>query len=193
MEMVDEAACTIETIADNTWVTWAGQLVPNITRRVREEAEVKERLVCEEAKRLVREEAKRIAQRERRQQEKLDLFLNESITAEEFEKDLEEEVERSEALGDVVREDVLGTQTSEMEVDDAGEDKVVAKNTTPKGGRKWAPSSPPKPSRKRAHTLKAIVSKPVVVKRSNSNASAVSPCDRCHHYNILCVPTDEGA
>ena len=42
-EMVDEAICTIEAIVNDTWVTWAGQLVPNIPCRIREEAEVKDR------------------------------------------------------------------------------------------------------------------------------------------------------
>ena len=51
--MVDEAVRTIESVADNAWVPWAGRLVPNITRRVREEVEAKdreekERKVCEE-------------------------------------------------------------------------------------------------------------------------------------------------
>ena len=115
--MVDEVVRTIESVADDAWVPWAGRLVPNITRRVREEAEVKdreekerkiheeveakERLVREEAERVVRVEAERVARREKRQQEKLDLFLNESITAEEFERDLEAEEERSEIVEDV--------------------------------------------------------------------------------------------
>ena len=89
VEMVDEAVRTIEAVADDTWVSWAGRLVPNIARRIREEAEAKdreekerrkreeaeakERLVREEAEREVREEAERVARRERRQQEKLDL------------------------------------------------------------------------------------------------------------------------
>ena len=64
----------------------------------------------------------------RHQQEKLDLFLNESITAEEFEKDLEVEAERSKVTGEGMVEDAFGTQMSEMEVDDAGEDKVVAED-----------------------------------------------------------------
>ena len=85
---------------------------------------------------MVKEEAEWITRRERCQQEKLDLFLSESITVEEFERDLEVEVERSEVVGDVVGEDVLGTQTSEMEVDDVGEDEVVAENVGSKGGRK---------------------------------------------------------
>ena len=97
---------------------------------------------------MVKEEAEQITRREQRQQEKLDLFLSESITIEEFERDLEVEAERSKVVGDVVGEDALGTQTSEMEVDDVGEDEVVAENVGSKGGRKRAPSSPPKLSRK---------------------------------------------
>ena len=164
VDMVDEAACTIEVVTDDTWASWAGRLVPNIACRVREEveakdceekerkihekAEAKERLVREEAERVLRAEAERVMRREKRQQEKLDLFLNESITAEEFERDLEVEAERSEIVEDIAGEDALGTQTSEMEVDDAGEDKVVAEDKGSKGGRKQAPSSPPKLSRK---------------------------------------------
>lgn len=76
-EMVDEAVRMIETVVDNTWVTWVGRLVPNFAHRLREEAdvrdhkekerkkceevEVKERLVCKEAERVVREEAERVA------------------------------------------------------------------------------------------------------------------------------------
>ena len=56
------------------------------------------------------------------------MFLNESITAEEFEKDLEAEAERSKVTGEGMVEDVFGTQISEMEVDDAGEDKVVVED-----------------------------------------------------------------
>ena len=151
-EMVDEAVHTIESVADDAWVSWAGRLVPNIVRRVqeaaeakdreekerkiREEAEARERLVREEAERMVKVEAERIARRERRQQEKLDLFLSESITVKEFERDSEVEAERSEVVGEFVGEDALGTQTSEMEVDDVGEDEVVAENVGSKGGRK---------------------------------------------------------
>ena len=152
VEMVDEAIRTIEAVVDDTWVSWAGRLVPNIARRIREEAEVKdreekerkireevearERLIHEEAERMVKEEAEWIARRERRQQEKLDLFLSELITVEEFERDLEVEAERSKVVGEVVGEDMLGTQTSEMEVDDVGEDEVVAEDKGSKGGRK---------------------------------------------------------
>ena len=44
-EMVDEAVHTIESVADDAWVPWAGQLVPNIVHRVQEAAEAKD---CEE-------------------------------------------------------------------------------------------------------------------------------------------------
>ena len=131
-------------------ISWVGWLIPNIIRlvreeteardheekerRIRKEVEVKERLVHEEAKREVREEAERVTWRERRQQEKLDLFLNKSITAEEFKKDSEAEAEAeaeaegSEVTGVAVIEDKVGAQVSEMEVDDAGEDKVVVED-----------------------------------------------------------------
>ena len=149
---MDKVVHMIESVADDAWVPWAGCLVPNIARRIREkveakdreekerkirvEAEAKERLVREEAERVVRVEAERIARREKRQQEKLDLFLNESITAEEFERDSEAEAERSEIVEDVAGEDALGMQTSEMEVDDVGEDEVVVEDKGSKGGRK---------------------------------------------------------
>ena len=151
-EMVDEAVRTIESVADDAWVPWVGRLVPNIVRRVQEaaeakdceekerkiceEVEVRERLIREEAKRMVKEEAEWIVRREQRWQEKLDLFLSESITVEEFERDLGVGVEKSEVVGEVVGEDALGTQTSEMEVDNVGEDEVVAENVGSKGGRK---------------------------------------------------------
>ena len=204
---MNEAVRTIESVADDAWISWAGQLIPNIVRRVREEmeardreererrireeAEVKERLVREEAEREVREEAERVARRERRQQEKLDLFLNESITAEEFKKD--SEAEESEVTGVAIVEDKVGAQVSEMEVDDAGEDEVVVEDLKSKGGRKRAPSSPPKPSRKRMCASTAIGSKPTVIERTDSSARAVTACERCHYHNIKCTPTNAGA
>ena len=121
------------------------------------------------------------------------MFLNESITAEEFERDSEAEAERREIVEDVASEDVLGTQTSEMEVDNVGEDEVVAENVGSKGGRKQAPSSPPKPSRKRTHASTAVGSKPTVIERTESSVSAGTACDRCRQHNIKCTPTDAGA
>ena len=78
------------------------------------------------------------------------MFLNKSITAEEFEKDSEAEVEveESEAMGVAAVEDVVGMQVSEMEVDNVGEDEVVVEDIRSNGGRKRAPSLPPKPLRK---------------------------------------------
>ena len=142
---------------------------------------------------MVRTEAERVARREKHQQEKLDLFLNESITAEEFERDSEVEAERREIVEDVAGEDALGTQTSEMEVDDMGEDEVVVENVGSKRGRKQAPSSPPKPSRKRTRASTAVGSKPTVIERTDSNAGAGTACDQCRQHNIKCTPTDMGA
>ena len=208
-EMVNEAVHTIESIADDAWISWAGQLIPNIVHRVREETEVrdheererriceeaeaKERLVCEEAEREVREEAEKVVRRERRQQEKLDLFLNKSITAEELEKDSEVEAEGSEVTGVAIIEDKVGAQVSEMEVDDVGEDEVVVEDLKSKGGRKRAPSSPPKPLRKRTRALTAIGSKPTVIERTDSSVSMVTTCNWCCYHNIKCTPTDAGA
>ena len=199
--MVDEAVCIIETIADDTWVTWAGWLVPNIACCVREEVDMrdckeKERKICEEAEakeRLVHEKAKRVMQREQCQQEKLDLFLNEFITAEEFERDLEEEVERGEVMGEEVIKEVVGTQISEMEVDNKGEDEVVAEEKKSRGGRKWVLSSPPKLSRKWARALTTVASKSGVVKKAPGNTSMATICDWCLHHNTKCVLTDGGA
>ena len=64
------------------------------------------------------------------------MFLNKSITAEEFEKDFEAEAEGSKAMGVAVVKDAVGVQASEMEVDAAGEDKVVVEDIKSKGGRK---------------------------------------------------------
>ena len=123
----------------------------------------------------------------------MDLFLNESITAEEFEKDSEAEAEGSEVTGVAVIEDKVGAQVSRMGVDDAGEDEVVVEDLKSKGGRKRAPSSPPKPLRKRTHASTAIRSKPTVIERTDSSASTVTACDRCRYHNIKCTPTDAGA
>ena len=121
------------------------------------------------------------------------MFLNESITAEEFERDSEAEAERREIVEDVASEDALGTQMSEMEVDDMGEDEVVAENVGSKGGRKRAPALPPKLSRKRTRASTAVGSKPTVIERTNSSVSAVTTCDRCRQHNIKCTPTGVGA
>lgn len=105
-------------------------------QRLHEETEAKERLVCKEAERLLKEKAEWTAQREWHQQEKLDLFLSESITVEEFKRDLEVngEAERSEVTGVDAIEDMVGVQVSEMEVDDMGEDEVAVEDKRSRGG-----------------------------------------------------------
>ena len=157
--------------------------------------EEKERLVREEAERVVREEAERVMQRGRHQLEKLDLFLNKSITAEEFKKDsdAEADTERSKVTGEGVVEEVVGTQTSEMEVDDTGEDKVMAEDKGSKGGRKRAPSSPLKLSRKQARVSTTVALKPAAIEKADSKSSTVNTCNRCRHFKIKCIPIDRGA
>ena len=71
------------------------------------------------------------------------------MTVEEFERDSEAGVERSEVTGEGGAKEITRMQMLEMEVDD-GEDKVVVEKSRVSGGRKWAPSSPPKLLRKRA-------------------------------------------
>ena len=202
--MVEEAVATLEVVANDSWVPWAGRLVPHIARRVREEAETKAReeeerrvreeieaqakFVRAEEERVRQEEDARIARRERRQQEKLDLFLNEGITVEEFELDSEAEAEKSEVTGEGA-----GGNSAEMDVDDEGEDEVEVTMERPKGGRKRAPSSPPKPSRKRARASTALAPKPLPDAKAPSVSRLAVACDRYRHYNIQCVPTDEGA
>ena len=36
-EMVNEVVRTIESVADDAWISWVGRLIPNIVRRIREE------------------------------------------------------------------------------------------------------------------------------------------------------------
>ena len=64
------------------------------------------------------------------------MFLNESITAEEFERDLEVdgEAERSEVIGVDAIEDAVVGQVSEMEIDNVGEDEVEVEDKKLRGG-----------------------------------------------------------
>ena len=101
-------------------------------------------------------------------------------------------MEESEVTGVAVIKDKVGAQVSEMEVDDVGEDEVVVEDLKSKGGRKQAPSLPPKPSRKQTHASTAIGSKPTVIERTDSSASVVTACNRCRYHNIKCTPTDVG-
>ena len=78
-------------------------------------------------------------------------------------------------------EDVEGTsgmQPSVMEVDEGGEDKVVAVNEgKPSRWKKWAPLSPPKLSRKWVHTMMAT-------------QMQVGGQEKAAWQGVVCVPTD---
>ena len=210
--MVAEAVEVLETVADDGWAVWAGRLVPNIVRRVREEAEekareeeqdrvrreaeAKARRAQEEAEVAAREEAERELRRQRRMDEKLDAFLANEITESELERDSDEagEVEQNEATGKEEVDDLVGTEISAMEIDDAGEDEVmVVDEAHPSGGRKRAPSSPPKPSNKRARAATAIQGNVGRQLSKGTDAKVSASCERCVRQGIACVPTGGGA
>ena len=144
--MVDEATAVLEAVADDSWVVWGAQVLPNVVARVRAEggegsesiSKVLELLFTVDAEKDVDED---ITHWEVHCQEKLEAFLDERISQEEFERDSEggaATVERSEATGD---EEIMEVETQisgEMDVD-SGEDKVVSVMT-----HKWVPSLPPK-------------------------------------------------
>ena len=76
------------------------------------------------------------------------------ITEEELEKNSEAEAEDSNAVGRSEVKEAGGLESLAMEVDNGGESEVVAVEEGKRsGGRKWAPLSPPKQVRKRAHTV----------------------------------------
>ena len=60
-KMVEEVTSILEPVADELWVPWAEQLIPNVALRVREWAADRER---EEHTKKVREEAVREAEEE---------------------------------------------------------------------------------------------------------------------------------
>ena len=70
---------------------------------------------------------------------------------------------------------------------------MVVEDIKSKGGRKRAPSLPPKLSRKQMRVSTAIGSKPTVIERTDSSVSAVTTCNWCRYHNIKCTPTDAGA
>lgn len=148
-------------------------------QKAHEEAMAREKQIQEEAECIVREEGERVVQREHHQWEKLDLFLNELMMVEEFERDSEAEVERSEVTGEGGAEEVTGTQMSKMEVDDR-EDEMVVEKSNVSGGRKQACAST------------AVALKSVTMDKVQSNVSAAIACDQCCHHNIKCVLTDGG-
>ena len=70
---------------------------------------------------------------------------------------------------------------------------MVVEDIKSKGGRKRAPSLPPKLSRKQTRVSTAIGSKPTVIERTDSSASVITACNWCRYHNIKCTPTDAGA
>ena len=132
--MVKDATKVLEEVADESWVPWAGRLIPNVVRQVRAAAEARsreerDREVREEAKRLVEEKLARAAKRDRRLEEKLMAVLEGWMSQAELEIDSEAEemgqAEESEVVGTEEVGTTGGTQSSAMEVDEEGEDEVV--------------------------------------------------------------------
>ena len=132
--MVKDATKVLEDVADESWVLWAGRLIPNIVHRARAAAEARSREehdceVREEAKWLIKEKLARAAKRDRRLEEKLMAVLEGRMSQAELEIDSEVEemgeAEGSEAIGTEEVGTTGGTQSSAMEVDEEGEDEVV--------------------------------------------------------------------
>ena len=97
-----------------------------------------------------------------------------------------------------------GTQSSAMEVDEEGEDEVVTVEEVKRGEtRKWAPSSPPKSSRKRVRagtatqTLAGSQVKGSSVQGSQRGTgtavSTANPCWRCVKHKTVCIMLNSGA
>ena len=132
--MVKDATKVLEEVTDESWVPWAGRLIPNVVRQVRAAVEARsreerDREVQEEAKRLVEEKLARAAKRDRRLEEKLMAVLEGRLSQEALEVDSEAEEmgdpEGSEAVGMEEFGTTGGTQSSAMEVDEEGEDEAV--------------------------------------------------------------------
>ena len=130
--MVQDATKVLEDVADESWVPWAGRIIPNVVHRVKQETEVRAReehgrKLREEAKRVVDEKMARAAKRDRRLEEKLMAVLEGRMDQAELEVDSEEEMveaEGSEAVGTEEYGTTGGTQSSAMEVDEEGEDEI---------------------------------------------------------------------
>ena len=106
--MVKDATKVLEDVADESWVLWAGRLIPNVVHRARAAAEARSREerdceVREEVKWLIKEKLARAAKRDRRLEEKLMAVLEGRMSQAELEIDLEVEemgeAEGSEAIG----------------------------------------------------------------------------------------------
>ena len=189
--MVNEAAAVLEVVANDSWVVWGAQVLPNVVARVKAEGGEGSESVSKALELLFAADAEKdanedIARREARCQEKLEAFLDKRITQEEFERDSEGDAataERSEATGDEELVEVETQISGEMDVD-SGEDKVVSVTT-----RKRAPSSPPKTIRKRARATAGSQETVVAAVVGQVN----SACERCSRQGVTCIWTGDGA
>ena len=114
------------------------------------------------------------------------------------------EAEGSEAVGTEEYGTMGGTQSSVMEVDEEGEDEVAVVEEVKRGEtRKWAPSSPPKSSRKRVRAGTATQTpawsqiKGGSVQGSQAGmgtaVSTANPCWRCVKHKTVCIVLNGGA
>ena len=133
-QMVNDTTKVLEDVADESWVPWAGCLIPTVVCRVREEMEVRAR---EEVKCIVDEKLARAAKRDRRLKEKLTVVLEGRMSQVELEIDSEVEemveAEGSEAIGTEEYGMMGGTQLLAMEVNEEGEDEVVVVEEVKRG------------------------------------------------------------
>ena len=114
------------------------------------------------------------------------------------------EAEESEVVGTEEFGTTGGTQSSAMEVDEEGEDEVVVVEEAKRGEtRKWAPSSPPKSSRKRVRAGTAtqtpagsqVKGSPVQGSQMGTGTavSTANPCWRCVKHKTVCIVLNGGA
>ena len=190
-EMVDEAAAVLEVVANDSWVEWGARVLPNVVARVKAEGGEGSESVSKAPELLFAADVEKdvdkdIARREARHQEKLEAFLDERITQEEFERDSEGDAamaERSEATGDEELVEVESQISGEMDVD-SGEDEVVSVAT-----RKRAPSLPPKTIQKKACATAGSQDTVVAVVVSQVDLAA---CERCLQQGVTCIRTGDG-
>ena len=75
-QMVDKATKVLEAVADELWVPWVEQLIPNISHRFRAEAEVRAQAeqdckLREEVQHIVEEKLARVVRWDKQLEEKL--------------------------------------------------------------------------------------------------------------------------
>ena len=190
--MVDEAAAVLEAVAEDSWVVWGMQVLPNVVAQVRAEGGEGSEFTSKALELLFTVEAEKdadedIAHWEACHQEKLEAFLDKRIMQEEFKRDSEGDtamVERSEAKGDKEIMEVETQVSGEMDVD-SGEDEVVSITT-----QKQVPSSPPKTIQKRARAT-AGSQETVVAVVVSQDGSAVA-CEWCLWQGVACICTGDG-